>query len=656
MKGGEKPIPVDDGGVFNPNKSNEEIQLTKKPYAPQQQQPIVDLKLYEHQRKPPPPQEQRFPYQMFPQQPIQVLPPTPFQPGTMIPPQNVIHNVYVNTTGLEDHHMTGKVYEDILPLKNFSSSMNTVVERLNLLDYVRSVIFKNRDGTVVPFAKGEGNVWERLKATEFNPYYWNNKTMKDNPYNNLPYGFLMYRSCYPIRTSASLQTQPNVPGSVGGLFCAKDSKGVNLRLYRMTNAEMDVNKNNLNYYDSEVWREILMYEYIRESIIKKKICPNFVTLYGYHMCKDSTIDFDKIGKFNPDNQDVKQEEQYIVKQLPQGLYQLSNPEFAHKNLLIAMTESPTYTLFGWASEKYIEGGKVKTMINSGFHTANIWKSILFQMLAGLRTMQKQKIYFNNFSLLNNVYVKDLPDTGTVTTYWKYNIDGINYYVPNYGYLVLFDSNFSSVKEETSTVKQSEKKHKIISDALNDKNVDYDEKVFEMFLNCFDRNAFDSNFKTNGGIMPPDEVLAMMDSIREFALKMSSTTQPVTQSTQTGGANASKNIGKVIYETMRMYMSNRIGTLLSKQEQEGIIKLDKNFNIGDMVVYEETPEAFTFALYCAKNGSKYHIITADEAGNKLSRNVPIGNIYKYSHLMPIKQKFIPNEAKMEESDLLENYVI
>ena len=34
----------------------------------------------------------------------------------------------------------------------------------------------------------------------------------------------------------------------------------------------------------------------------------------------------------------------------------------------------------------------------------------------------------------------------VLNYWIYNVDGLDYYVPNYGYLVLFDSKYSDLED------------------------------------------------------------------------------------------------------------------------------------------------------------------------------------------------------------------
>ena len=47
----------------------------------------------------------------------------------------------------------------------------------------------------------------------------------------------------------------------------------------------------------------------------------------------------------------------------------------------------------------------------------------------------------NFSLEDNIFVKDIYSNTEVLGYWKYIVDGISYYIPNYGYILLIDSNF-----------------------------------------------------------------------------------------------------------------------------------------------------------------------------------------------------------------------
>ena len=85
--------------------------------------------------------------------------------------------------------------------------------------------------------------------------------IKNNPLGLLPKRLLVYRSCYPIRVNRANY-------NVG---CAKNNIGVNIRVYQMTLGETFVGKyKDLPYTSFEVWRDISLYEEIRDSIVKIK--------------------------------------------------------------------------------------------------------------------------------------------------------------------------------------------------------------------------------------------------------------------------------------------------------------------------------------------------------------------------------------------------
>ena len=66
-------------------------------------------------------------------------------------------------------------------------------------------------------------------------------------------------------------------------------------------------------------------------------------------------------------------------------------------------------------------------------------------MVALYNLQKEEIYFNNFEVDHNIFIKDLSQHSNLTTFWKYKINGIDYYVPNYGYLLLIDTNFAHIQ-------------------------------------------------------------------------------------------------------------------------------------------------------------------------------------------------------------------
>lgn len=103
----------------------------------------------------------------------------------------------------------------------------------------------------------------------------------------------------------------------------------------------------------------------------------------------------------------------------------------------------------------------------------------------------------------------------------------------------------------------------------------------------------------------------------------------------------------------MFMNNRIGTILSKVEQENIVKIGKKFKTGDMIVYEESADVYKFVVYVASRGDTSRIVIGSN-NSIVDMDVPNGNLYEYSKLQPIKQDYKPNEVKLEESEMLETY--
>ena len=109
-------------------------------------------------------------------------------------------------------------------------------------------------------------------------------TINTNPYRKLPFGLLVYRSCYPIQTVEGDRTA-----------CSKNSTSINVRIYSLNISEyLSYMTRNPVFRFYDVWRELGFYEYMREEIVKKKICPNFVTMHTFMFSKNFDIDFFKL--------------------------------------------------------------------------------------------------------------------------------------------------------------------------------------------------------------------------------------------------------------------------------------------------------------------------------------------------------------------------
>lgn len=703
------------------------------------------------------------------------------QQGSWVPNQiPIIKNYNINVSGPSGNHAKiSAIYEDILPSKEFLNTPNTLGERRNIYNFIRSIFIKQGDGEDIDLdEKGSNSLLRYLKFMELNPY--NANQMSDNPYKGLPDGMLIYKSCYPIRYNKH----------DNNIECAKNSIGMNIRIYKMSVGEYSIRKlQQANYYDYEMWREIAYYEYIREQILKANVCPNFVMLYGYYINENCNINFDKLsqikGKFkqpqpeyhavngqdgnykpisikngypqqNPSNfvqavqnkgapvwatptthvpgrgvvlptslnrpffggngqpsqqtdhteqtkkalqeyeneQDLRSAQTggnaYIVANDPvvvqsptvtqydlvdvidveynpklvtdPGLELQKNPLAYSGRALVSLTEAPTQNIYSWSSKTYKKEGNIKRMVSTGYHKSDVWLSVLFQLMAALYTLQIHKIAFKDFKINDNVYIKDIPDTDNMTKYWKYNIDGIDYYIPNYGYLVLIDSNYKDIVESSYTLSnfgqnKNQKDHKIYStifegDGATSCDSDkLDEMCFKAFKECFSLNSFSNSFTSIGGVKPPDDALDVIKRVETM----------INQKT-------SSKIGDYIGSCMGKFLNNRTGTYLKETEIANIRKDDHTaFRKGRLVVHEVQHETFKFVLFKElskdPDGQQAIIYTKKDnnaqdpiQGDIVETTIRMETLFNYSNYESITQNYKANEAKLNDEELLETYVI
>lgn len=571
----------------------------------------------------------------------------------MMPP--IIKNIQINTDGPTGHH--GRLFiinEDALPEKTIITSATTLGERINMYQFIRSSIFNNVDGTDIGLdGKSSNSLLSFIKFGDLNPY--NTYKFSNNPYKGLPDGFLLYRTCYPIRHQESS----------GGVMCAKDSTGVNVRIYKLLEGVfLAYRLSPTKFFEFDEWREIFFYEFVREQIIKKKVCPHFITLYGYFISEKAGIDFDKISILKDNTKQIHKEPQYINIPLNQENEYIPITEKKTQNMnrnekvmdinpnaylgktLVMLTESPTYNILGWASKTYQLKGNIKEMINRGVHTEKEWLNILFQLMISLYTMQLNNIFISNFRLENNVFIKDLSLRGPITNYWKYNIDNIEYYLPNLGYLVLIDTNYKDLNSETTNII---KKNVTITHKLDGKFLDntvtneiMKNNVFDMFKNVFNVNEFKQDFINSGGCKPPSEIINLLGNIYADAAN-----------------DIDKDIKKYILKYMTPFLHNRIGTYLKDSEIPNIRRDDmREFTKGQILVYVDSYGSFKFVIFIETINGNSKILTKDDNQNSyiIEISIPVSSLFNYSKSEQIMQIFKPNESNMNEDELLETYII
>ena len=156
------------------------------------------------------------------------------------------YNEYnININGISGSHVkTSFIMEDSMPIKNVSYAFTSLGERQIMYEFIKSNIFPKGDGYDMPIDDSNYNILSHLKFMDLNPY--NSSRFYRNPYRGLPFGFLLYRSCYPIRHDQR----------TASTICAKNSTGINVRIYRMTEGAYKINRINKNLYDHDLWREV----------------------------------------------------------------------------------------------------------------------------------------------------------------------------------------------------------------------------------------------------------------------------------------------------------------------------------------------------------------------------------------------------------------
>lgn len=301
------------------------------------------------------------------------------------------------------------IYQDILPKpKNPELGYFALIsDRLNIYEYFEIIFGTHYNEHInTPTREKLTYLFEHIKVNGYNTYFTNSG---DNAVSSLitihaPKDFLMFNICYPI----ILNNDKNI-------VCDANSQKSNMRVYKIVSTDPNI----MDKLECEK-------EYYKKTrdIIKRKKCPNFVLSYGM-LSGNYEIDWDNIA--------------YMKNEIPTS----SNNSICFVNL----TESISQNIIKWASpvtETTNSNDVVITIMNnSGSKNLNTWKNVLFQLLIGMYFLIKDDIIFDNFSLAHNVYIKSI--NSGVYKYWKYIINGVEYFVPNNGILVMFDSNFKHSK-------------------------------------------------------------------------------------------------------------------------------------------------------------------------------------------------------------------
>ena len=315
--------------------------------------------------------------------------------------------------------------------------------------------------------------------------------------------------------------------------------------------------------------------------------------------------------------------------------------------LVSVTEAPTCNFISWGSPTYTGQGAVKRMIATGHHSIAVWESIIFQFIYTFSVLQKHNIYFRNMSLEKNFFIKDIfSSSGNNKSHWIYTIDEIDFYIPNYGHILVFDSSFIDKKIDplagysfNNTDKDDNDEFKIYSDNIFNNNGgksknDIDDLIYIAFKELIRENNFTAPFKKNKGNID-NSIINLLESIYK---------------------DEERDISKLLLKYFRKFMNNRIGTLLKESEVEKINLLTPpKFNKKKLVVIRERFKVYKWGLYLDDSGNQHQkkVLIKDENNNFIEKELYTHSIINYPDTINIDPLPTKN-LKLDPYYLIEQY--
>jgi hypothetical protein len=625
LKGGsDKPEAMPYRGEKNtPFISNDQRDTFKKRAAenPIKEPPVLlEQKLYDTSQKPAP--KSQFPPAFIPLYDQEGNIANQILPYTHVRNQPPVQKVYnVNLSGPTANLTSiNRIYEDVLPGNPHTFTAISIFERKQLIDFLRNSILDTTDGEEMTITGGKSSLLSYIKLMDINPY-----SLKKNPYLDLARNFLLYRAAYPVRYDDKTKF----------IGIGKPSMGINVRMYMMSLGDLRCKtiNNHINSDHFDLWREIKYYDWVRDEIINRKVSPNFIAPILYKIDSESKIDWSKLdvlrtkGYTNDTIKELQFNQKLINNKheldISKGLFQslipnqfrtnvtvtatlnsISNKAKTKKQplkpeekedltinsgkMLLLLTEAPTSNIIQWSSPIYESFGSIKKMMSSGYHSPDVWKSILFQLVYSCAVLEKKGIYMENFNLENNIYIKDIFTDPNAVGSWIYKVDNVDYYVPNFGYILLIDSKYTDINISRDLIKKPKSTHQKykIYGSIYKENSNFDindikNLIRSQFRSIIDPDNFRHNMKVKGGSTPPEETIDLLEKMWDNRSNFNS-------------------IKDYIPCYFTEYVHNRVGTLLTISEKNNINMLSKPiFSNGNLMIWLKRYDVYEWVVYLGK---------------------------------------------------------
>lgn len=651
--------------------SNEERDVHKKRIAenPIREPPVIlEQKVYDTSQKPA--AKPQFPPTFIPlydQEGDVMNHLLPYSKVLNQPPVQKVYNISLQNQ-LAGNTSISRIYEDILPGNPYSLTAISLYERRQLIDFFRNSILQTTDGEEMTISGGKNSFLSFIKILDINPY-----SVNVNPYIDLPRNFILYRAGYPVRFDDKNKA----------IGLSKQSMGINIRMYMMTLGDLRCKtiNNNINGDNFDLWREIKYYDWVRDNIIKKKVSPNFIAPILYKIDSESKINWSQLevikaqGVPTQNIIDIKKNQEKInnshnidknlglfqallplqfrraqvntgkddIKNLPGGVGNNSGKEdltVTSGKTMVLLTEAPTSSFVKWSSTVYETFGAIKKMVSTGHHSPDVWKSVLFQLVYAMAILQEKGIYMKNFSMENNIFIKDIFTDPNAVGSWIYKVNNVEYYVPNFGYILMIDSKYADADSDDLKKSKDSQVYKIYG-SLYEKNGDLTldtmkSLVYIQFKNLISPDNFTHNFRVKGGSIPDDSIIALIKAIHSDS--------------------TSNLIRDLIPKYFGNFVHNRVGSLLLKSEKDNVFTYSRpNFLKGNLMVWEKRYNEFEWVIYIG-----------DVAGNSLKKQIltKVANKYELTEVFvssllgyPENEKVLPESKqnmKYDESHIYETY--
>lgn len=334
-------------------------------------------------------------------------------------------------------------------------------------------------------------------------------------------------------------------------------------------------------------------------------------------------------------------------------------EYSGQTIYI-LTEAPTYNFHGWTLQKRITKENINVLLDSGYYPENVWHSILFQLTVSLYVLFKHNIAFHDFSIEDNVFIKKIDIYDNKIKCWKYIIDGIEYYIPNYGFILLIDTNYKDIVNINLNIPT----HKIYGEFFNDigiTNTHISEICMRGIRKILSPNIFINSFIN--GTKPPDNILLMLENMQRDLMNINSF-----------------KFDSFFLKHMGIFLNNRIGSYVNDMEKQNIKfgNISSQLTKGKIVAYQQNFNTYIFVMFLrfehdilntqfkkirtnAVVLTRYNPIYKIMFNNKNTIDVnfteikvPITSLFEYNEL--IIQYINPFDITLAENELYEIYTI